>query len=666
MWFEAVLFLGILAYGSTQECYTRPLCEGDSFIANSARECCSDTDEGVSFSEDGTSCTIPQCIEPFVVAFVETTYTVTECDGQVEVCVNLTRPQTDILDEVIHLDVSTSDISSYIPSGSVLANPDVPSFLGTYPMAPGTDYEKQTQGLRGSSITESSRVVCYNQTVYCDTRLELTEYFGLSIAVRASSTVRTEVDPIYGQTAIKIKDGSSTAEVCLENTVYRNVDEIMEVCAVIMHPEESCRVQFPFSVSLSTSDDSYSRIYFTECETRSCVNVSRASFPVSLERTSDLDPRITLCAKTARVEPFVVAFVETTYTVTECDGQVEVCVNLTRPQTDILDEVIHLDVSTSDISSYIPSGSVLANPDVPSFLGTYPMAPGTDYEKQTRSANGLRGSSITESSRVVCYNQTVYCDTRLELTEYFGLSIAVGTSSTVRTEVDPIYGQTAIKMMDGSGTAEVCLENTVYRNVDEIMEVCAVIMHPGESCPIQFPFRVSLSTSDDSYSRIYFTECENRSCIKVSRASFPVSLERTSDLDARITLCAKTARVFSVTMEFESAVYTSSEDAGSVTVCAVIRGESAGEEINIKLFTEEQTARASRDFTHLEFNSVISERMCMSISIIDNYLPGSDVHFSVRATSSSHRIPPATTTVIIMDDEIPNGCTYESCQCKSL
>ena len=46
----------------------------------------------------------------------------------------------------------------------------------------------------------------------------------------------------------------AAAEVCLENTVYRNVDEIMEVCAVIMHPEESCRVQFPFSVSLSTSD----------------------------------------------------------------------------------------------------------------------------------------------------------------------------------------------------------------------------------------------------------------------------------------------------------------------------------------------------------------------------------------------------------------------------
>ena len=57
-----------------------------------------------------------------MVAFVETTYTVTECDGQVKVCVNLTQPQTDILDEVIHLDVSTSDISSYIPSDSMLAS----------------------------------------------------------------------------------------------------------------------------------------------------------------------------------------------------------------------------------------------------------------------------------------------------------------------------------------------------------------------------------------------------------------------------------------------------------------------------------------------------------------------------------------------------------------
>ena len=61
---------------------------------------------------------------------------------------------------------------------------------------------------------------------------------------------------------------------------------------------------------------------------------------------------------------------------------------------------------------------------------------------------------------------------------------------------------------------------------------------------------------------------------------------------------------------------------------------------------------AETDFTHLELNSVITKELCMSISIIDNYLPGPDVHFSVRATSKSQLIPSVQTTVIIMDDGV--------------
>ena len=78
------------------------------------------------------------------------------------------------------------------------------------------------------------------------------------------------------------------------------------------------------------------------------------------------------------------------------------------------------------------------------------MAPLTDYPQQIVGINGLRDSAITETSRVVCYNQTVYCDVQLEETEYFGLAIAVRDSSTVRTDVDPNYGQTAVKIVDGS------------------------------------------------------------------------------------------------------------------------------------------------------------------------------------------------------------------------
>ena len=42
---------------------------------------------------------------PFVVAFVQTTYTVLESEGPVEVCVNLTRPGFDILDEPVRVRV---------------------------------------------------------------------------------------------------------------------------------------------------------------------------------------------------------------------------------------------------------------------------------------------------------------------------------------------------------------------------------------------------------------------------------------------------------------------------------------------------------------------------------------------------------------------------------
>ena len=39
--------------------------------------------------------------EPFEVAFVETVYTVDESVGAVNVCVNLTKPDIDILDETV-------------------------------------------------------------------------------------------------------------------------------------------------------------------------------------------------------------------------------------------------------------------------------------------------------------------------------------------------------------------------------------------------------------------------------------------------------------------------------------------------------------------------------------------------------------------------------------
>ena len=52
---------------------------------------------------------------------MQTSYTVVEGEGQVEVCVNLTQPQTDILDEEIYIDVYRDDFSLHIPSHAALA-----------------------------------------------------------------------------------------------------------------------------------------------------------------------------------------------------------------------------------------------------------------------------------------------------------------------------------------------------------------------------------------------------------------------------------------------------------------------------------------------------------------------------------------------------------------
>ena len=46
-------------------------------------------------------------------------------------------------------------------------------------------------------------------------------------------------------------------------------------------------------------------------------------------------------------------------------------------------------------------------------------------------------------------------------------------------------------------------------------------------------------------------------------------------------------------MEFERAVYTVIEDAGSVQVCAVKRGEIATEELLLTLYTKDDTAHGT-------------------------------------------------------------------------
>ena len=60
-----------------------------------------------------------------MVGFVETIYTVPESVGSVEVCVNLTKPQIDILDEFVVVEVYDFPSSVLIPADVTLASEPV-------------------------------------------------------------------------------------------------------------------------------------------------------------------------------------------------------------------------------------------------------------------------------------------------------------------------------------------------------------------------------------------------------------------------------------------------------------------------------------------------------------------------------------------------------------
>ena len=64
---------------------------------------------------------------------METVYTVLESEGHVEICVNLTRPEMDILDETIRVNSYNNESSVYIPPNAVLASkPSITSIYLSY------------------------------------------------------------------------------------------------------------------------------------------------------------------------------------------------------------------------------------------------------------------------------------------------------------------------------------------------------------------------------------------------------------------------------------------------------------------------------------------------------------------------------------------------------
>ena len=78
------------------------------------------------------------------------------------------------------------------------------------------------------------------------------------------------------------------------------------------------------------------------------------------------------------------------------------------------------------------------------------MIEGTDYQQQTSTVNAIDDVILWEERRVVCYNQTIYKDLRLEQDEFLGLSLGVLNNSltTVPTIAKPLFDKISILILD--------------------------------------------------------------------------------------------------------------------------------------------------------------------------------------------------------------------------
>ena len=92
----------------------------------------------------------------------------------------------------------------------------------------------------------------------------------------------------------------------------------------------------------------------------------------------------------------------------------------------------------------------LLAPDPPGNLSEHTMISLSDYEEETLGSSTIRDTFIKEERRLICYDQVIYDDLRLELTETTGLGLVPDDPDNV-VVVEPYYGDSVVFIIDDDG-----------------------------------------------------------------------------------------------------------------------------------------------------------------------------------------------------------------------
>ena len=74
------------------------------------------------------------------------------------------------------------------------------------------------------------------------------------------------------------------------------------------------------------------------------------------------------------------------------------------------------------------------------------MNPLADYRPLVEGRNDIRNMPITDTNRVICYNQIIHDDDRNEGDEYFSLTLTVQQESAITPQVD--VSSAVVKIVD--------------------------------------------------------------------------------------------------------------------------------------------------------------------------------------------------------------------------
>ena len=108
----------------------------------------------------------------------------------------------------------------------------------------------------------------------------------------------------------------------------------------------------------------------------------------------------------------------------------------------LLHDNIYIDTKAIIICTFSPAADTL------NVLGFYNMDELADFQPPVQFFNPIRLMVITETNRVICYNQIIYGDSQDEEDEYFSLTLIVQNRSF---SVDSRHSISVIRIVDDDG-----------------------------------------------------------------------------------------------------------------------------------------------------------------------------------------------------------------------